>query len=394
VRCLPSDFPNWTFSADGDPQAQWYLFAPTGPHAFGYMAFFDTNGVPVWWFRHGDPWAPWDAKLLDDGTVAYARFFNDHFGLRGHKNAYEVRKLDGSLVRVLRTPGTSTDTHDLQRLPNGHYLLITYVRREDANISPRGGPKRAVAYDCDIEEVTPAGKLVWRWSSKDHIPLSWTTGDDSGGWWAENGGRENGVRTSYDLVHVNSVEADGHGGVIVSARHLDAIFRIDRRTGRITWKLGGTHVPGKSLKVLGAPKGYRGERLFSGQHDARLWKDGSLTVHDNGTDRARPPVADRFALDLKARTATLVEQVADPEIRESSAVGSARKLDGGNWVVDWGNNPVVTEQTPSGHVVRRFAFTAERWSYRAVPVEPGRLSATTLRRAMSTMVAARRSARR
>src|SRR3954452_7918528 len=178
VRCLPSDFPNWTFTADGAAQAQWYLFAPTGPHAFGYMAFFDTNGVPVWWFHHGAPWGPWDAKLLDDGTVAYARFFNDHFGLRGPKNAYEVRELDGSLVRVLKTPGTSTDTHDLQRLSNGNYLLITYVRREDADLSPRGGPKRAVVYDCDIEEVTPDDKLVWRWRSKDHIPLSWTTGDN------------------------------------------------------------------------------------------------------------------------------------------------------------------------------------------------------------------------
>jgi Arylsulfotransferase (ASST) len=394
VRCLPADFPDWTFDADGDAEAQWYLLAPTGTHAYGYMAFFDTDGVPVWWWYHDSGWGPWDANLMRDGTVSYARFFNDHFGIRGHQDAYEIRRLDGSLVRRVRTPGSSTDTHDMQQLPNGDYVLITYVRREGANLSPRGAPNRAVVYDCDIEELTPGGRLVWRWRSKDHIPISWTTGDNRSGWWAENGGRDaNGVRTSFDLVHVNSVEPDGGDGLIVSARHLDAVLRISRKTGRIDWKLGGTHVRGKSLRVLGAPKGFRGERLFHGQHDARLWKDGSLTVYDNGTDR-RPPVADRFVIDAKARTATLVEQVADPEITESSAIGSARKLAGGDWVVNWGDSPIVTEQTPAGSIVRRFSFAGDRWSYRTVPVEPGRLGARTLRRAMSSMVAAGRAAAR
>jgi hypothetical protein len=393
VRCLPLDFPNWTFQTTGQAQAQWYLIEPTGPHAFGYMAFFDTNGTPVWWW-HSAAWGPWDGKLLADGTVAFARFFNDHFGLRGHGNAYEVRRLDGSLVRRVRTPGSSTDTHDLQQLPNGHFLAITYVRRDNANLSPRGGPKRATVFDCEIQELTPDGKVVWRWSSKDHIPISWTTGDHTRGWWEKNGSRDaHGKRDTWDLVHVNSVEPDADG-LIVSARHLDAVFRIDRASGKIDWKLGGTRVPGKSLEVLGAPAGYRGARLFGGQHDARLWKDGSLTVHDNGTERSRPPLADRFVVDAKNRTATLVERIANPEIPESQAVGSARKLDGGNWLVDWGGSPIVTEQTPSGAIVRRFLFQDQHWSYRAVPIEPGRLSAAALRRGMSEMVAARRGARR
>jgi hypothetical protein len=394
VRCLPPDFPDWTFDRSGDPQAQWYLIAPGGAHPFGYMAFFDTNGVPVWWSYHGRPWAPWDGKLLDDGTIAFARFFNDHFGLRGEQNAYEVRKLDGSLVRRVRTPGGSTDTHDLQQLPNGNFLLITYLPREGANLSKRGGPKHALVFDCEIQEVTPGGTAVWRWNSKDHIPISWTTGNQRTGWWAANGHRDaNGVRDTFDLVHMNSVEPDGDG-LVVSLRHADAVVRIDRATGRIDWKLGGTHVDGKSLELIGAPKGYRGVRLFSGQHDARLWKDGSLTVFDNGTERHRPPVADRFVIDAKARTATLVERITEPGVTDSQAIGSARKLDGGNWFVAWGGNPVETEQTPTGAIVRRFVFVDNLWSYRAVPIEPGRLSASALRGAMTKLVAARRNARR
>ena len=391
VRCLPKDFPAWQFESHGRAQAQWYLIAPVGAHAYGYMALFDRRGVPVWWW-HSTSWAPWDGKLLPDGRIAFARFFNDHFGLRGSLDAYEVRRLDGALVRLVRTPGQSTDTHDMQEMPNGDYLVDTYIRRDGADLSPRGGPKHATVYDCQIEEVTPAGKVVWRWNTKNHIPLSWTTGDDTSGWWAVNGHRdENGHRDTYDLVHVNSMEPDGDG-LIVSARHTDSVFEIDRATGKIEWKLGGTHVPGKSLKVLGAPRGFGGERLFSGQHDARLWKDGSLTVFDNGSQGNRPPVADRFEIDAAHHTARLVERITNPEAKESVAMGSARKLDAGNWVVDWGGLPLVTEQTPGGRVVRRFWFSGWHFSYRAVGIEPGRLSAKSLRRGMDRMVAARRTA--
>jgi hypothetical protein len=366
VRCLPLDFPSWRFKATGRAQAQWYVLAPTGAAAHGYAAIFDTDGVPVWWW-HSSSYGPWDAKLLPDGTLAWARYFGDHFGMRGRANAYDVLRLDGTPVREVRTAGSPTDTHDLQELPNGHYLAITYRPRTHVDLSgdPRGGPADATVYDGVIQELTPRGKVVWHWSSKDHIPASWTTGNRTSGWWV-------------------SQPPGDTDGLIVSARHLDSILRIDRRTGGVDWKLGGRFVAGKSLTVLGAPPGFLGERLFGGQHDARLWKDGSLTVHDNGSWQSRPPVVDRFEVDAAARTARLVERVTNPEVGSSTAIGGARKLSGGNWVVAWGNSPLATEQTETGAVVRRFDF-GDRFSYRVVPIEPGRIGAGALRRGMDRL---------
>jgi hypothetical protein len=397
VRCLPKDFPEWSFDSSGRSQAQWYVIEPTGPHAEGYIAVFDAHGVPVWW-RRASSFGPWDGKLLPDGNFAYARWFGDHFGVRD-KIAYEVRRTDGKLVRVVRAVGNPTDTHDFQQLPNGNFLVITYRRRCCENLSPHGGPSKAAVWDGVIQELSPSGKVAWSWSSKDHIPLSWTThaSESNYGWWyqaiSESRNGTGPESTAHDLVHLNAVEPDGDG-LIVSARHLDAVFRIDRATKRIDWKLGGTTVLGKSLTVLGAGAGYGGERLFGGQHDARLWTDGSVTVHDNGSWRDRPPVMDRFRIDPIARTATLVERIANPQVRISKAIGSTRKLAGGNWVTSWGGAPIVTEQSESGAIVRRFAFVENHWSYRAVPIERGRVSARALRQGMSKMVAARRAARR
>jgi hypothetical protein len=390
VRCLPEDFPGWSFKAKGDAQAQWYVVAPSGGGKAGYVAIFDADGVPVWWW-HSSSYGPWDAKLLPDGTLAWARFFGDHFGLRGNRNAYEIRRLDGTLVRLVRTAGSSTDTHDMQELPNGDYLALTYRPRHHVDLShdPRGGPSNVTVFDGEIQELTPRGKVVWRWNSKDHIPPSWTTGTGSRGWWFHNSpDNQPGYEHTRDLVHLNSVEPDGDG-LIVSARHLDSILRIDRKTGDVDWKLGGKQVPGKSLAVTGAPPGYTGEALFGGQHDARLWQDGSVTVHDNGSWHYRAPVVDRFRVDTVLRTATLVERITNPEVDFSTAIGGARKLSGGNWAVAWGNSPLFTEQTPDGAVVRRFALGDKLVTYRVAPIEPGRLNAAALRRGMNRMTARR-----
>src|SRR5439155_7913841 len=91
---------------------------------------------------------------------------------------------------------------------------------------------------------------------------------------------------------------------------------------------------------------------------------------DNGTQSNRPPRAVRYSIDTTARTATLVENVTDPAVTNSTCCGSARKLAGGNWVIAWGCDPQVEELTPSGTVV--FSLTlggsTKFSSYRAYPV--------------------------
>jgi hypothetical protein len=168
---------------------------------------------------------------------------------------------------------------------------------------------------------------------------------------------------------------------VISTRYTDALYRIDRATGRVDWKLGGTHTP-ESLAIAGDPR--YGATTFGGQHDARVLPDGTVTVYDNGTDRGRPPRDLRYRIDAQARTATLLEQLTDPEVTSSDWGGGTRKLPGGNWVTAWCHRQLVTEMTPSGKLVFRLVLV-RRSSYRVYPVLPGRLSAATLRSGMDRM---------
>lgn len=378
VRCLPKSFPAWTTERHGTPQASWYIVTPSvgGPEGMGsrYVAIFDRNGVPLWWMR--PDYNPQDAKLLPNGDIVWSAFTFTPYVT--HAAPYEERHFDGSLVRSIATVGADTDSHELQVLPNGDYLLEAYVLRDGVDLSPYGGPADATVVDSVVQEVSPKGELVWEWNSKDHVAVSESEPfmkaillqprvlDDG--------------RAVYDLTHVNAVEPDGDS-LLISLRHTDSVYKVSHETGAIEWKLGGTRTP-ESLSVEGEDAD---SLVFGGQHDPRLLPDGTITIHDNRTGTTLLPRAVRYLIDAGTRTATQIEEITDPDTVPSVCCGSARKLPGGNWVMSWGYNGLVTELTPSGQRVFGLRFGNGLFSYRAVPVLAGELSAKKLRAGMDAM---------
>jgi hypothetical protein len=160
---------------------------------------------------------------------------------------------------------------------------------------------------------------------------------------------------------------------------------VDRLTGEVIWKLGGTETA-RSLQVIGDP-----ERVpLSAQHDARILNDGTLTVFDNRTDRRAGPRAVRYRIDERAGTATFLEERRDPEVPRSKCCGSARVLANGSWLVGWGGEE-VTEFAPDGEIAFRLRFPGT-YTYRAIPVPQGAVSIGELRAGMDRMAA--RSGRR
>lgn len=371
VRCLPSDFPDWTDTRTAATR-EWYLITPTlsftGTTGH-YVAVFDGNGVPVWWYRVAH--APLDAKLEPGPAIAYASYPVDSHA------AYELRSLDGKLVRRITAPDGLIDDHELQRDAAGDVYYLVYQPKEHVDLTSVGGPADGTVLEAEIEELSPAGKLLWSWSTDGHVSL-----DESARWTAQilktpapipTGG------TGYDFFHANAISLS-KGFVLLSLRHTDAIYAIDRATGAILWKLGGTPTP-ESLTVAGDPNG--GAPL-GGQHDVRLFPDGSVSAYDDATNLGRPPRAVRYAIDTSARTATLLEQVSDPAIAASVCCGSARRLEDGDWLVSWGGDPVVGEYRPDGTPVFKLAFDG-LFSYRAVPVAFDRLTIAELRAGMDAM---------
>ena len=83
---------------------------------------------------------------------------------------------------------------------------------------------------------------------------------------------------AYDYFHINSLVADQHGNLLISARNTWALYDDQPRTPAASlWRLGGRH----STFALGPGV------PFAYQHNAQWLADGDLAVFD---DEGAPPV--------------------------------------------------------------------------------------------------------
>jgi hypothetical protein len=361
VRCLPTDFPTYRFGQTGRGGPGFFIVQMNN----NYATIFNNDGVPVWWYKASTP--PFDAELQPDGTISWQRYPGG--GTAG--GDFEVHRLNGQLVRTIGAAGgLRTDIHELVLLPNGNYMLGAIIRKPHQDTTPYGGSSDATVNTYEIQELTPGGQLVRKWDSLKHIGLNETPQR----WWDQiiGGGQ------CCDNQHFNAIEPDGKY-MILSFRHLDAIYKVNRLTGRIVWKLGGIHTS-KSLTVLNDTESYH----LGGQHDPRITSDGTISVFDNRTGLNDPPRVTRWRINEQAKTARLVESFEDPTATASPCCGSARKLPSGGWLVSWGGLKFTGAYNAKDQSVFRLQYPGA-FSYRAFPVPPNALSAEQLRSAMNAM---------
>ena len=198
------------------------------------------------------------------------------------------------IIRRIRVPnGFRPDLHEFLITPQNTALLITYpLVRTD--LSEHGGLRNGLAVDSVIQEIDIAtGLVVFEWHSLGNIALaeSFTKPEKS-------------AVLPWDYAHTNGVSIDSDGHLLMSARNTWGVYKIDRRTGAIRWRLGGK----RSTFRLG-----RGVR-FAWQHDAHRRSDGAITVFDNS---AFPPVRKHsrvlaLRVDEQAKTAAVISARLHP----------------------------------------------------------------------------------
>jgi hypothetical protein len=365
VRCVPADFPKYTATVNGTPQTKGLLVTPVASlsvPAGHYVVAFDAQGVAVWWYL--DPRAPVDAKFFGSSTIGWAS--GNEVATTG---TFSLRGLNGSLKHTVGTPTMPIDGHDLQQLPGGNYLAILDVSRPGVDLSTWGLSSQSTITDNEIVELNSANKVVWSWSAAAHIDVATANLN-----W----------RNQFpDVIHMNSIQLLSNHELVFSIRHLDAVYAIDMRTGVILWKLGGTPTA-QSLTVIGDQYAASNpDALFSGQHQATILPDGTLTVQDNGTQPLRPVRALRFRIDPDTRTATEIAQVTDNRFGTAFCCGGVVHLSTGDWLASWGTAQYATELTPSGNPVLTVSY-APYFSYRVAPVVP---AIAALRAGMDARVA-------
>jgi hypothetical protein len=232
------------------------------------------------------------------------------------------------------------DLHEFVITPRDTALLTSYIVTK-ADLSSVGGSRDGTIQDAVFQEIDLAsGEVLLEWHSLGSVAL-----EES---YAE-------VTADWDFFHVNSVDLDWDGNLLVSSRSMHTVYKLDR-SGAILWRLGGK----RSDFTMGA-----GTR-FAWQHDVRRRPDGSVTIFDNG---ATPAVERRsraliLALDERALRAELLAEYAHAKVLAGSQ-GSVQLHRDGNVFVGWGEVPRVTEFDHRGRIVFDALLGSRYESYRA-----------------------------
>ncbi len=365
VRCLPHDFPVLAATPHpeaGTPTPGWYLmgnaFVAIGSGSFAMVV--DAQGTPVWY--HRSPGGAVAVEPFPDSTIAVSPLLGPGFGADPNRGI-TLYHLDPWTTEPVLAVGIPTDLHEIRSLPNGNRMVLSYPLKAGVDLTglPGLGPNETIA-DCAVQELTPAGDLVWEWRMTDHTdPVKESVAPAP---------TPLGALTVIDVYHCNSIDVNEAGDVLVSARETDAAFLISRATGKIVWKLGGTpfNADGAQLITIADDP----ETAFFRQHDARFQPNGNISLFDDHGAGSGPARGVEYELDLDAGTARVAWQYQGDA--SSFAMGSFRRYADGGSVIGWGasngaESLAFTEVDASGRNLLDLSFvTYGNWAYRAVKV--------------------------
>ena len=305
------------FVEDADRAVDGYLVTTilTNP---SWAVILDTDGDFVWWHQ---PDGAWDQILISrallsvDGRSVLYVAANTSVG-QGERMLARVR-LDGTQVVTTSVPGAH---HDFLELADG---TITFIQNDTRNVDDE-----SVTGD-QITELDTDGNTLTIWSVWDHAVYDPEFDPGVGNEW----------------THSNALDYDPvDDAYYLSIRSFDTIWKIDRATGDVLWRLGGVD---SDFEMAGGDT-----EFFTWQHQFQLLDDG-LVVFDN---REPPGLTSRvveYTLDWPSYTGEEIWYYITSPTLYCVGYGDVTRLDGGDTLVTWSYNRQLDHTTPDGDLVWR-----------------------------------------
>src|SRR5215211_6389059 len=256
------------------------------------------------------------------------------------------------IARFGAAHGYDGDHHEFLISPQDT-ALITIFNAVPRDLTSVGGSRDSVAMQGIIQELDIETKeVIFEWKSIDHVGLDETYVTP-----AED------HYPGIDYFHINSIDVDHDDNLLVSARETSTVYKIDRKSGEIIWRLGG-----KNSDFEMGP----GAR-FAFQHDARRLPGGKISIFDNGSlvfenqipktiEESRAIILD---VDEKQMKASLVHEYTHPDKKFADAAGNTQVLENGDVFVGWGRALAISEFSHDGERLFDASLLRKNKTYRA-----------------------------
>ncbi|MFB6183957.1 MAG: aryl-sulfate sulfotransferase [Haloarculaceae archaeon] len=241
-----------------------------GLHEYGRVAMYDADGQRRWAVADADSY--FDVTHRDDGTVL-AGFMDGGYQSCGpydppcSRTGFRILDPDAAepityeYSYPVRTKKNS-ETHDVERLPSGNYLLT--------------GMDRERVFVVEPDESAPGnGTVVWQWNASSF----YESPPDP---------------TRRDWLHINDVDRIGDGRYLVSVRNANQLLILQRGRGVVdVVNADDPNTPESECTNFGRLYDANGDGnvrcgdpgLFNEQHNPQWLGDGAVLVADSGNDR-------------------------------------------------------------------------------------------------------------
>jgi outer membrane protein assembly factor BamB len=300
------------------------LFAPQSGGGKVYLIDLDGRVAHTWQM----PYPPGNyGYLTERGTYFYnGKTLEDstrYISRKAWKGGVALEAdWNGRVLWEVRHPDHH---HDGIRLRNGNVLLICLAPLPGdlvANVEGGlpGSEHNGSMYADYLVEITLDGRIVWEWRAWEHLDpeVDRIT--------AVQDPRE-------EWTHANGVAELPNGDIVVSFRQISTVVVIDRKTGKVVWKLG-------------APP-------LSGQHAPMPLANGNLLLFDNGPHRLDHTMPFSRVIEVDRATKEIVSKYQERREYEffSPRISNAQRLANGNTLVCEGDFGRLFEVTADGELV-------------------------------------------
>ncbi len=309
----------------------------------------DNQGRPVWFEQLPSGIGATDFRVQTYRGEPVLTWIQSAGGFStGPTTDYIADRHYHTIASVTAGNGLIADTHEFRLTREGTALISVY-RTIPYDLSSVGGPADGRVTEGVVQEIEVAsGRVLFEWHSLDHVGL-----DES------HQPPPKSATSAYDYFHLNSVNLDADGNILISSRHTWTVYKLDRHTGAVIWRLGGK----KSDFDLGPGV------AFAWQHNP-LVADGPDMVRIFDNESAGTPVLPYSRViwvrhDDVRKTATLERWFKHPENLSAGSQGNSQALENGDTFVGWGQVGRYSEFDRDGNLLLDAAFAPGYNTYRA-----------------------------
>lgn len=261
-------------------------------------------------------------------------------------HGYGTGEIADNTHRTIKTirvgNGLQADLHELA-LTSAGTALITAYETTTGDLSSQGGPRNGKLFVGHAQEIElQTGKVIFDWDCAEFVPIS------------ESHELVN-PKGTYDYFHINSVAETDDGNLLISGRNTCALYKVDRSTGKILWRLNGKR---SDFTLDPAAR-------FYWQHHAQPHGSSTITLFDNAVRKERQSRGLVLSLNIAAMHVRLEHAYLHPAGLNSTALGSVELQPDGRVFVGWGDQPYFSEFAPDGTLLLDGQLPIGVRSYRA-----------------------------